>query len=198
MTSKTFYPSKAPILLVSLVVAIMVSVLAFTCPKILDQLNVIVLSFTAVALVWTTLDARENATRALTANLRPAIFRNGVINWDTFKKATSAVQNNSSFLVTNNIATNVTGYVIFDRKRYPLVFTITIPTENPNEFKGTVFNNSVTSWAMPQKLILGTTFPSKHEHSIEPEGFYIQYGDIEGTRYETYENSNHQIRSKKL
>lgn len=162
-------------------------------------LNVTILAFTALAIVWTTIDAKNNALEAQRANLRPVILRDGIIsNWLAFKAATEREETNTNFLVANNIATNVTGYVVVGNKKYILSFAISKPGALPNQFISQISRDSSVTWILPNRPIAGSTYPDRFSISTEPEGFYIFYSDISGNKYKTFEDSQLVVVSEKL
>jgi hypothetical protein len=180
-----------PILACSILAGIGILYLSFWYklePK--DILSVLILALTAIALVWTTVETNRNSEESRLTDLRPIILRDGIIeSWPAFKYSLTQGTTATNFFVTSNVATNVTGYVVADGKKYPLSLGVTKPTGEINQFEGAVGRDSSVTWTLPEKPILGMTHPDKFEASTETEGFYIFYSDVEGYRYRTYENN---------
>jgi hypothetical protein len=178
------------ILCLSIFVAFGLIFFSFWRLEIKDALTIAILALTALALVWTTVDASKNAAESRVADLRPVILRDGVVDWPEFTKNIAKEKIMTSFFVKTNIATNIYGYIVVNGKKYSMSFVITKNGEKPGQFiYYEVTSTSTAGWTLPDKLIVGGTFPDRFELSNEPEGFYIFYSDIEGNKYKTYEDN---------
>lgn len=182
---------------VSLFFALTLYVLRYL--EIGQALNIAILAFTATVLIWTTVDAKRNALEAQQADLRPVILRDGVISsWSDFKNLVKSQAVHVTFFVANNVATNVSGYVVADGKKYPFSFAVSKPGEKPGSFIFQPSRESLVTWTLPDKPIMGTTFEDRFSSSTETEGFYVFYSDIGGNKYKTFENDRLQTISEKV
>lgn len=172
---------------------------AFKHLDIGQALNIAILALTAAALVWTTVDAKQSALEAQQADLRPVIFRDGIIpSWSEFKSTIKGKPMDVTFFVANNLATNISGYVVSDGKKYPFSFAVSKVGEKEGSYIATVHKDSSVTWTLPGKPIVGMVYPDRFSNSTEAEGFHVFYSDIGGINYKTFEGSNLQTISEKI
>jgi hypothetical protein len=181
-----------PILVTSILATLLIGYLCFWFKlEAKDTLTIIILALTATALVWTVTNAQDSSAAIHKANIRPVVLRSGVIStWPEFQERTRTSTTTTNFLVNGNIATNFSGYVITNEKKYPFFFSVAQATDVSGDVSYAVGKDTRAGWVLAGKPVFGTTFPDEHSSTSEKEGIYIFYKDIEGSSYKTFEDTH--------
>lgn len=165
--------------------------------------NGIILFTTLIVLLWYAYDTHRIANQTIESSLRPVILRTGqILDWkvlslEDMKKAKNF---NPTLEFTNNknIATDISGYMILDDKRYDLVFTNNVRGTIINDaFKTEVVYNLKWSWLPSGGNLLASYDKDKFTETTEKNQIYLLYKDIEGNQYLTKEDENFYSTSKK-
>lgn len=98
----------------------------FELPQFSTQLNLLALLATLGTLIWYTYDTHRIADQTIEENLRPLILRSGFIeSWDDVKFSISAGRLEGKLLefsILKNIAKDISGYIVVNKKKYQLLF----------------------------------------------------------------------------
>ena len=108
------------------------------------DINVIILIITFIAITWTAIETRRIANETIRLNLKPLIFRSGqIVGWKILSledmKQANNLQPTLEFTNLKNTATDITGYIILDNKKYNLVFNGNVRGANL-ENNGVIFS----------------------------------------------------------
>lgn len=110
------------------------TVMILKYPEFLPQLNLIALLLTLVVLIWYAYDTHRIANQTIEDSLRPLILRSGFIeSWDNIK---FSIENRTlqgeplKFTILKNIAKDISGHIIINRKKYKLLFANNISGKN--------------------------------------------------------------------
>jgi hypothetical protein len=192
------------LLYVLILITLALSIFVIKKLEIVDALNIIILSFTALALVWTTIDSKRNFVDTQLNNLRPVILRSGYINYTEVQFLEDINKQNDpqfiEFINYKNIAKDLSGYIIIKNRKYELLFQNDITQKIIPDEKQTVRIGLLKQWGwLP---VDGKIFalPRKEgsKEINEKNQIYITYKDIEGNSYFTKENENYSQASERI
>ena len=104
-----------------------VIILGLTYPRILQELNFIVLILTLGVLIRYTYDTNRIANQTIESNFRPVILRSGYIHrWDDIKfksdKNGNIIGKLIQFTILKNIAKDIKGYIVVNGYKHELLF----------------------------------------------------------------------------
>jgi len=95
-------------------------------PDAISAINLVVLTATLIVLVWYAYDTHRIANQTIEGNLRPLILRSGFIeSWGNIKYS---IKNGVlegkplEFSILKNIAKDISGYIIINKRKYQLLF----------------------------------------------------------------------------
>ena len=151
--------------------------------------------------VWLVTKEQANISKTqLDDALRPRIFRTDYISWD---KLTSSPQ--IQFNVKRNEALKVSGYIVVDKFKYSLKFSLREGRkEDPDTGVIKTFYRPLDSsfddlsWISADEFFLGMFDIKKHEKSNEENNIKIFFEDIEGNKYEFTEDKNYSQKQRKV
>lgn len=123
----------------------------FEFPDLSNQFNVLALILTLGVLLWYAYDTHRIADQSVEANLRPIILRSGWISkWEDVRFSIKSGQLEGAplqFTILKNIAKDISGYIIIDKKKYKLLFANEI--SQVNEKKSSVLLSDLEKRIMP-------------------------------------------------
>jgi len=160
-------------------------------------LTLLTLGLTAVVLIWNTQVLVKNTQivdegviKTLRQNLRPVIEHQYSLGssvdsyWAQLETGSTTYM---SLGVYNNIATNITGYIIVNHKKFQLSFTKSYPgveCAKENDFVGPMF------WATALSKLCAYPIKEISKNTDEENEICIQYQDVDGNKYFTEEDKN--------
>jgi hypothetical protein len=168
-------------------------VCVFVFPQHSNQLALVA---TFIVLVWYAYDTNRIANQTVETNLRPIVLRSGLnIAWN-FRHIKDDGSNRSTFLEIENlknIAMNIEGWIILDRKQYKLLFGRESSGNEPeNESKKIAFVDSYKWQWLPSGGKIFASFDSgKFINTSSENEIYLNYKDVEGNSYFTKEDHNY-------
>jgi len=113
---------------------VFIVVCGFGFPEFSSQLNLFVLSATLAVLVYYAYDTHRIANQTVEGNLRPLILRSGFIeSWDKlgFSINNSRLEGRPiEFSIEKNIAKDINGHIVINKKKYQLLFANQISSKN--------------------------------------------------------------------
>jgi len=194
---------------VSLIIfGIIILVGIFWFSEFSEQLTLFALVTTLMALVWYAYDTHRIANQTIEGNLRPLILRSGFIeSWESVKFSANKGRLEGKFLefsILKNIAKDISGYIIINKKKHQLLFGNSISSKNIKDellnLEKHVECRFEPNWGwMSAGTIINAIFESnKYEESKDENQIYLTYSDMEGNRYFTKENKNFSQNSGKL
>ena len=160
------------------------------------DINVIILIITFIAITWTAIETRRIANETIRLNLKPLIFRSGqIVGWKILSledmKQANNLQPTLEFTNLKNTATDITGYIILDNKKYNLVFNGNVRGANlENNGVMKAIYNVKWSWLPQNGGLLATYEKNKFEISEKKNQIYLLYKDIQGNSYYSSEDEN--------
>lgn len=172
-------------------------------------ISFVVATLTLVLLAVYTYDTRRMANNSEIQLIRPIIFREGIFNWDV--NSISKLNNNRlplnlTFKCIKNIALEVRGQLILNKKKYELKFANQASVSNKSILNNSPIENKIViinlfdfwGW-LPENSDLWATYDdTKGVDCNEDNSLILTYSDIEGNKYEFKENSkNTQINTRK-
>jgi hypothetical protein len=159
-------------------------------------INSVVVSATLIALIVYTCYTKKLADLTAENALRPVILRKGFITWESnpgMVKENNRADAPLELGVYNHIATDISGYIIHNRRKYQLLFGNEISSQGMNGY-GFV---PVWGW-LEQGAVIYAVYISENGVEYDGEdGFVVSYKDIEGRRYQTMESSRYSQKSIK-
>jgi len=185
------------ILGVSIIVFTAISIAGLKYTAYVSWLNLVILSLTLFVLVWYAYDTHRITVQTIETNLRPIILRSGFVKkwedvvFDLTDKKLDIVNPPLSFKVFKNIATDIEGYIIINRKKFTLLFgnEISKLSETPDGNVHVQFNPS-WGWMEPNSLIHAIYDSAQFKSTEQENGLFIAYKDVEGNIYCTKEDRN--------
>lgn len=169
----------------------------------IQVINTIVFSVTLVILLFYAYDTRRIANQTEENATRPVVLRSGYIaSWDdihfTVEETDSGQRITSGealqFIVLKNIAQNITGEIVLNGKKYPLLFG--------GQKLSPVGSASFAylpelGWVKPDATLFAAFDPSTGEDVNSANQIRITYADVVGNRYETIEDKDFRSISRK-
>jgi len=195
MVNKSWQTKKIKTYLSLIILVIIVIVGVFKFPQILTQINLLALLATLAVLIWYAYDTRRIANQTIDSNLRPIVLRSGLnIDWK-FRPIKANTSNRSNFIEIENlknIAMDIEGYIILDKRQYKLLFGRESFDNKPeNKVKKFEFVDSFKWQWLPQNSKVFASFDNTKFTEIRSENeLYLIYKDIEGNTYFTKEDRN--------
>jgi len=151
--------------------------------------NLLILLITLIILIWYTIETHRIANQSIETNLRPIILRSGIIeSWVSIKfKKIKKIINGSPipFLVSKNIATSITGFIVINNYKYTLLFGCQISSNGI-----TTSYRKTWGWIKPDNYIYAVFDEKSGIKTTKQNQIIINYKDIEGNNYHTIENKN--------
>jgi len=106
-------------------------------PQYGNQINLLEILVTFLVLIWYAYDTHRIADQTVAANLRPVILRSGWISkWEDIKFSVKNGQLEGTplqFTILKNIAKDINGHIIIDKKKYKLLFANEISQVNEKD-----------------------------------------------------------------
>ncbi|MEA3464236.1 MAG: hypothetical protein U9R14_04160 [Patescibacteria group bacterium] len=176
--------------------------------KIADKISIIVLWFTAIAVMqytketyWLKQINRKQLEHQREISLRPVILRSGHIeSFDNIQgkivhiKDKKILDNKSlEFTVFRNIAKDIKGYVVINVYKHPLHFLSDITQVEKNLYRFL----PVWGWMKPGYILYAIWDDTIKEKTNKKNQIFISYEDIEGNKYYTIEDKNFSQKSLK-
>jgi len=166
---------------------------SFGWSNYIPQLTLLALSSTFVVLVWYAYDTNRIANQTIESALRPIILRSGLnINW-RFRSIKEDDSDQSTFLEIENlknIAMDLKGHIILEKKQYNLLFGRESNDNKPEDKKRKLeFVDSYKWQWLPSNSKIFASFDKEKFTNISSENeIYLTYKDIEGNSYFTKED----------
>ena len=145
--------------------------------------STIILWITLVVLIWYTVETHKLAVQSEDANLRPIILRGGYLKSLEELDYISGISDPLKFVVLQNIATDISGYLIRGGKKHKLLFGGDI----------TRINETTTSylpefgWISSGNSVFAIFKDDGEDTNLENQ-IIINYRDIQGGKYITIED----------
>ncbi len=121
-------------------------------------------------------------------NIKPIVFRSGVVFWSQINDGLNADGSPFFFTSQNNIAKNISGYIIDDSKQYTLYFAPA--QEDPNTGAVHCLTNNVQEYVLIMNWVKKDSYLCARRLSTDvgtstdkPDEFYISYQDIISNPY---------------
>lgn len=153
------------------------------------QIGDFILFVTAAFLVATTYETRKMRIQTRQSELRPVILRHGYISdWNeikfTFNKDKQFFEGKPlEFKVVKGIATDIFGYIILNKKKYPLLFGSEISRTSDESY----FYNEKWGWLESGSRLFAMYKNEDGKSTLFDNRIYIGYRDIEGKEYYSIE-----------
>lgn len=161
-----------------------------------SQLNLLALVATLIVLFWYAYDTHRIAEQTIETNLRPAVLRIGFIeDWkiQSIDNIQSSGKANLKFITLKNIAKDIQGYVIKDKRKYRLLFgnnhTIKKIKQDGQEITR-IGLAPKWGWLAPGDTLFATYNSNDFEEVNQKNTIYISYKDVEENDYFTLEDHN--------
>jgi len=171
-------------------------------PDWVDKCNLVVLTLTLAVLIYYAADTHRIADQTAENALRPVVLRSGfLVAWDDVRQLLETQDSNTQrkpiqFTILKNIATDIQGYVVFNRRKHTLLFGSRISEIPQSDEARLTSPTAVTlhfalhwAWMKPDEVLLalpGTDSVS----SDEENSLFIEYRDISGNAYFTKETKD--------
>lgn len=185
---------KAEIIRLGAELFIVILIVAIVFPKAISALNLSVLTATFAALIWYAYDTHRIANQGAEASLRPIILRSGFIKeWEinsTEDIEKGSGEMNLEFTTLRNIAKNIRGYIILEKRKYTLLFANEISPRKITKSQLTVGITPKWGWLAVGDKLYATFTENKFEEIERENQVYLMYEDIEGNSYFTEEDDN--------
>ncbi|GEM_PF-3390168 len=150
---------------------------------VISLLTFIIYFLTLIALISYVVDTHRMAVQSESGHLRPVILREGYItdiNSIRFNVTDGHLRDGKPivFAIKNQIATDISGYIIINYRQYPLFLT---SESVPNGYLERL------GWQSPETKISAVFDNRLSEYSPKEDSILIYYSDIEGRKYLTEE-----------
>jgi Ca2+/Na+ antiporter len=169
----------------------------FKFPEYSSQINLLALVLTLVVLLLYTYDTHRIAEQTIETRLRPVVLRSGFIHdWESikFEREVNITGEPIEFSIMKNVAKDIQGHIILERKKFTLLFGNKI-----SEIRGNLVRYEESwGWMKPDTVIYAVFDPMKFTVSNKDNCISITYKDIEGNSYFTREDKNFSQSSEKL
>lgn len=176
--------------------------------KRMDYLTYVTAGIALFALAVSVLgyiDSHRVAEHTLNENLRPVLLRSGwIADWKLQSVEDANTTSKPQFIeFTNqkNIAKDITGYIIIERRKYTLLFGNEISQEIITNQDATVTKMGVApkwGWLPAGGKVYATFQKQNYEESTEPNQIYLEYEDIEDNSYFTKEDDKYSQTSGRI
>jgi len=161
----------------------------------------VILVATLIAAIYVGRKQNEINNNILENNIRPVILRNDFFNYNNL---ISTPNQYLSFEIDKNIAFDIKGHVVVNKKKYKLRFTLAKSSEEiDKKTKQNIlysFGNNYENFGwIKQGNFLRATFDLKNYEDVDLENqIRLDYKDIGGNSYYTLEDKDYKQKSKKL
>jgi len=183
---------------ISAILVITVGLVGIAKPQWLDRLNLMILTVTLLVLVYYAMDTHRIADQTAENALRPVVLRSGFLTWEDVRQLleTQEPKKPIQFTILKNIATDIQGYVVFNRRKHALLFGGDISEIPLNVEVRLTSPNAVArryvpqwTWTKPDVMLFAVAEPDS-DSSDEENSLFIQYRDISGNPYYTEEDKD--------
>lgn len=163
----------------------------------LEIINLVVLISTLVVLICYAIDTHRIANQTVENSIRPVILRGGHIeSWKNIKLLKmedihAIVEKPITFRVLKNIAKDIEGEIIIEKKKYKLLFgndVTKIEIVEDNKMK--VWFLPKWGWMDVNSSIFAVPDPRSAKDTERNNGIMLIYRDIQNNAYYTRENEN--------
>lgn len=154
-----------------------------------QEFNTTISTLGFVVLVWYAIDTNRIANQTAAANLRPIILRNGYLeSWD-IKPIETRSPKFIEFINHRNIAHDISGFLVLNNKKYPLLFWNETTVEEKDEGFAKLSVLKKWGWLPPGAAVKALYSTEKWVETTMSNQIYLEYKDTVGNPYYTLENS---------